>query len=66
MDYEEIVSSSLLWFKIFSFSLNIGTSGFNTMLTPILPLLSIEANEIMDYYPPQHSTPHSTNLRIMK
>ena len=48
LHYEKIVFSSLLWFKIFSFSLNIGTAGLSTMLTTVLPLLSIEANEIID------------------
>ena len=48
MHYEEIVFSSLLWFKIFSFSLNIGTASLNTILTTVLPLLSIEVNEIID------------------
>ena len=46
--YQEIVFSSLLWFRIFSFSLNIGTAGLSTILTTVLPLLSIEANEIID------------------
>ena len=52
MHYQEIVFSSLLWFRIFSFSLNIGTAGLSTILITVLPLLSIEANEIIDYYPP--------------
>ena len=48
MHYQEIVFFSLLWFRIFSFSLNIGTAGLSTILTTVLPLLSIEANEIID------------------
>ena len=48
MHYEEIVFSSLLWFKIFSFSLNIGTAGLSTILTTVLPFFSIEGNEIID------------------
>ena len=52
MHYEEIVSSSLHWFKIVSFSLFIGTAGFSTILTPVLPHLSIGANEIINYYLP--------------
>ena len=48
LHYEKIVFSSLLWFKIFSFSLNIGTAGLSIMLTTVLPLLGIEANEIID------------------
>ena len=48
MHYEEIVSSSLLWFKIFSFSLNLGTAGLSTIPITVLPRLCIEENEIID------------------